>query len=365
MQDQFSWSRHHYLVAVCSLLPLLLITNSATNADTPSPTPRGQEVSKGLTAVAGVKVGHHTLSERPTGCTVILVEAGAVAGVDVRGSAPGTRETDLLNPLNMVEQVHAVVLSGGSAFGLDAASGVVRYLEERNIGFDVRVAKVPIVPAAILFDLGIGDAKIRPTAECGYQAARAATTDPVQEGNVGAGAGATVGKLTGMSHAMKAGIGSAAITLPTGLTVAAIVAVNAVGDIIDPATGQVIAGARLDNGKSFADVRKLLKAGTLQSRRVGQNTTIGVVATNAKLTKVQASKVAQMAHDGFARAISPVHTPTDGDTIFAIATGTHTQAADLLTVGALAAEVMAEAIVRAVRTATGIPGYPAAKDLAP
>jgi len=185
----------------------------------------------------------------------------------------------------------------------------------------------------------------------------------VQEGNVGAGAGATVGKLTGMNHAMKAGIGSAAVTLPTGLTVAALVAVNAAGDIIDPATGHVVAGARADDGKSFADVRMLLKTGTLQSRRVGQNTTLGVVATNARLTKVQATKVAQMAHDGFARAISPVHTPLDGDTIFAVATGTHTQAVDLLTVGALSAEVMAEAIVRAAREATGIPGYPAVRDL--
>lgn len=363
MRRKFALHQRPCLAAVCCSLPLLLMMVTVTTADTPTPPSKQQEVAKGLTAVTGVKVGHHTLSERPTGCTVVLVEAGAVAGVDVRGSAPGTRETDLLNPLNMIEQVHAIVLSGGSAFGLDAASGVVRYLEEKGIGFDVRVAKVPIVPAAILFDLAIGDAKIRPTAECGYQAARTATTDPVQEGNVGAGAGATVGKLTGMTHAMKAGIGSAAVTLPTGLTVAAIVAVNAAGDIIDPTTGHIVAGARLDDGKSFANVRMLLKAGTLQSRRVGQNTTIGVIATNVRLTKVQATKVAQMAHDGFARAISPVHTPLDGDTIFAVATGTYTQAVDLLTVGALAAEVMAEAIVRAAREATGIPGYPAAQDL--
>jgi L-aminopeptidase/D-esterase-like protein len=363
MRHEFSRSQRPRLAAICCLPSLLLMTAAVTTADTPTLPTQQQKVSQGLTAVTGIKVGHHTLSERPTGCTVVLVETGAIAGVDVRGSAPGTRETDLLNPLNTVEQVHAIVLSGGSAFGLDAASGVVRYLEERGIGFDVRVAKVPIVPAAILFDLGIGDAKIRPTAECGYQAARAATADPVQEGNVGAGAGATVGKLTGMNHAMKAGIGSAAVTLPTGLTVAAIVAVNATGDIIDPATGQVVAGARTGEGKSFADVRILLKAGTLQSRRVGQNTTIGVVATNARLTKVQASKVAQMAHDGFARAISPAHTPIDGDTIFAVATGTHAQAVDLLTVGALAAEAVSEAIVRAARMATGIPGYPAARDL--
>jgi L-aminopeptidase/D-esterase-like protein len=225
------------------------------------------------------------------------------------------------------------------------------------------VAKVPIVPAAILFDLTVGDAKIRPSADCGYQAARAATTEVVQEGNVGAGAGATVGKLAGLRRAMKSGIGTAALTLPSGLTVTALVAVNAVGDVIDPATGRVIAGVRTEDEKGFADSRALLKAGTLRNRRIGQNTTIGVVATNARLTKVQATKVAQMAHDGYARAISPVHTPLDGDTVFALATGTLPSDVDLLTVGALAAEAMSEAIVRAARTATGIPGYPAARDL--
>ena len=345
------------------LLSHFLMATPVTAEDIPTSPTQQQEVSKGLTAVTGIKVGHHTLSERPTGCTVVLVEAGATAGVDVRGSAPGTRETDLLSPLNMVDQVHAIVLSGGSAFGLDAASGVVRYLEERGIGFDVRVAKVPIVPAAILFDLTIGDAKIRPSADCGYQAARAATTEVVQEGNVGAGAGATVGKLAGLARAMKSGIGTAALALPSGLTVAALVAVNAVGDVINPATGQVIAGVRTEDEKGFADSRALLKAGTLRNRRIGQNTTIGVVATNARLTKVQATKVAQMAHDGYVRAISPVHTPLDGDTVFALATGTLTSDVDLLTVGALAAEAMSEAIVRAARTATGIPGYPAARDL--
>lgn len=363
MRHKLALSQRSRLAAVFYFLSHFLLTTIVTAEDIPTLPTTQQEATTGLTAVAGIKVGHHTLSERPTGCTVVLVEAGAVAGVDVRGSAPGTRETDLLNPLNMVEQVHAIVLAGGSAFGLDAASGVVRYLEERGIGFDVRVAKVPIVPAAILFDLAVGDAKIRPTAECGYQAALAASTAPVQEGNVGAGAGATVGKLTGLTHAMKSGIGTAAFTLPSGLTVAALVAVNAVGDVIDPATGHVVAGVRTEDGKGLADSRTLLKAGTLRNRRVGQNTTIGVVATNARLTKVQATKVAQMAHDGYARAISPVHTPLDGDTIFAVATGTYTQDVDLLTVGSLAAEVMAEAIVRAARAATGIPGYPAARDL--
>jgi L-aminopeptidase/D-esterase-like protein len=326
--------------------------------------------AKGLTAVAGIKVGHHTLRERPTGCTVILTEAGAVAGVDVRGGAPGTRETDLLDPVNTVQKVNAIVLAGGSAFGLDAASGVVRWLDEKGFGYDARVAKVPIVPAAILFDLGVGDAKIRPTAECGYAAAQAATDGPVAEGSIGAGAGATVGKMGGPSRSMKAGIGSAAIVLPNGLVVAALVAVNAVGDIVDPATGKVVAGVRNPDGKGFADARVLLRSGALTrpsspppTPRPGENTTIGVVATNAILTKVEAAKMAQMAHDGFARAISPVHTPGDGDTIFALATGTLPGEGNAGLVGALAAEVMADAIVRAATQATGLTGFPAVRDL--
>jgi L-aminopeptidase/D-esterase-like protein len=314
--------------------------------------------------VDGIKVGHHTLEERPTGCTVILAEAGAVAGVDVRGSAPGTRETDLLNPINTVEKVHAVVLSGGSAFGLDSASGVVRYLEERDIGYDVQVAKVPIVPAAILIDLRVGDKpKIRPGADCGYQAAGRAGDGPVAEGNVGAGAGATVGKLAGFDRAMKAGVGTASITLANGLTVAALVAVNAVGDVIDPSTGEVVAGVRTEDGKGLADARKLIRSGALLEGRGGENTTIGVVATNARLTKPQASKMAQMAQDGVARATSPAHTPYDGDTIFALATGTWKGEANLLVIGALAAEVTADAIVRAALAADSIPGYPSARDL--
>ncbi len=324
-----------------------------------------QPPTRGLTAVAGLKVGQHTLTARPTGCTVVLTEAGAVAGVDVRGGAPGTRETDLLNPVNTVQKVHAVVLSGGSAFGLEAATGTVRWLEEKGIGFDVSVAKVPIVPAAILFDLGVGDPKVRPTAECGYKAAASATDGPVAEGNVGAGAGATIGKLAGLGRAMKSGLGSAALTFPNGLTVAALVAVNAIGDVIDPATGRVIAGVRTADGAGLADARALVRSGALlRPTRQGQNTTIGVVATNAALTKAQATKVAQMAHDGFARAISPAHTPMDGDTVFALATGTLAGEAEVTVIGALAAEVMADAIVRAARGATGIPGYPAARDLA-
>jgi L-aminopeptidase/D-esterase-like protein len=315
-----------------------------------------------LTAVDGIKVGHVTLSERPTGCTVVLAEAGAIAGVDVRGAAPGTRETDLLSPINSVEKVHAIVLAGGSAFGLDAASGVVRWLDEHQIGFDVGVARVPIVPAAILFDLRVGDPRIRPTADCGYRAAGLASTQAVEEGSIGAGAGATVGHARGPDHAMKSGIGSAAITMNDGLVVAALAAVNPYGDVIDPANGQVIAGARTDDGRSLADVRTLIRQGAA-SGRPGENTTLVVVATNARLTKTQASKVAQMAHDGIARAVWPVHTPVDGDTAFALATGTLAQPVDLLRVGALAADVTADAILRAVRNARGLPGLPSVSDL--
>jgi L-aminopeptidase/D-esterase-like protein len=323
-----------------------------------------------LTAVEGVKVGSVTLSERPTGCTVILFKDGTTGSVDVRGGAPGTRETDLLNPVNNVQIVNAISLAGGSAFGLDAASGVMKWLDEKNIGYPVGAAGVvPIVPAAILFDLGFGgNPKIRPGADCGYKAAGLASEAPVEEGNVGAGAGATVGKSGGGGRAgagggpMKAGIGSAAIKMPNGLVVAAIVAVNAVGDIIDPWTGQVVAGARGADGK-LADARKLLRGGGGREGRAGENTTIGLVVTNAKLTKVQAQKMAQMAHDGYARAISPVHTPGDGDTIFSAATGTWDGAVNYGQIGSLAAEAMADAIVRAATQATASNGLPAARDL--
>ena len=321
-----------------------------------------QAPKSGLTAIDGIKVGHVTLTTRPTGCTVVLVEAGATAGVDVRGSAPGTRETDLLDPENLVEKVNAIVLSGGSAFGLDAASGVMRYLEERKVGFKFGTAYVPIVPAAVLFDLPIGDnPMIRPDATCGYDAAKAATSGPIAEGSVGAGAGATVGKFAG-GKAMKGGLGTASITLPSGLTVAALVAVNAGGDIVNPATGQIVAGSRAADG-SFIDARKAMRSGELDKPRPGENTTIGIVATNAKLTKAQAKKMAEMAHDGFARAIVPSHTMGDGDTIFALATGSQTSEANVSLIGALAAEAMAQAILRGVNEATGLPGYPAVRDL--
>ncbi len=329
-------------------------------------TTRAQGPNLTLTAVPGVKVGHYTLTERPTGCTAVLVESGATAGVDVRGAAPASAETDLLKPVNLVQQVFAISLSGGSAFGLDARSGIVRYLDEKNVGFKAYGSiNVPIVPAASLIDLNVGsNPKIRPTADCGYRAAQAASTAAVPEGNVGAGAGATVGKSAGSSRAMKAGIGSAAVRMPDGLIVSALVAVNAAGDVIDPATGKVVAGVRTENGRTLADARVLLTSGALkQPARLGENTTLGVVATNATLTKTQATKVAEMAHDGFARALYPSHTMGDGDTIFALATGTQPGTADVSRVGALAAQVVADAILRAARQATSIPGYPAARDL--
>ncbi|HJZ70252.1 MAG TPA: P1 family peptidase [Vicinamibacterales bacterium] len=318
----------------------------------------------GLTAVEGLKVGHHTLAERPTGCTVILVDGDAVGGVSQRGGAPGTRETDLLNPLNMVDKVNAIVLAGGSAFGLEAATGTVRWLEEHHIGWPAGAARVPIVPAAILFDLGVGgNPKARPTAECGYKAAEAAGAGPVQEGTVGAGAGATVGKLGGANRSTKSGLGTASIALPNGLVVAALVAVNAVGDVIDPATGKVVAGVRNPDG-TFADARKILRSGaTVQQPRAGENTTIGLVATNARMTKALATRMALMADDGYARAISPSHTNGDGDTIFSLATGRWDGNADITTIGALAAEAMADAVVRAATQATGAAGIPAARDL--
>ncbi len=316
-----------------------------------------------LTDVDGVLVGQAVRRERPTGCTVVVVRDGAVAGVDVRGAAPGTRETDLLDPLNTVERVHAIVLAGGSAFGLDAATGVMRWLESESIGFPVGAFRVPIVPAAILFDLGVGDGAIRPDAACGHEAAASASSAPVAQGNVGVGAGATVGKLYGMARAMKGGLGSASIRLPSGVVVAALVAVNARGDVIDPSTGAVVAGVRTPDGRRLADARILLRQGAPAPGLTGENTTLGIVATNAVLTKTQASLVARMAHDGFARAIAPVHTPSDGDTIFAIATARHQGAADVGLIGALAADVMAQAIVNAVRHAESLPSLPSVRSL--
>lgn len=322
-----------------------------------------------ITNVPGIEVGHFTDTRRPTGCTAIIARGGAVAGVDVRGAAPGTRETDLLHPANLVEQVHAIVLAGGSAWGLDAASGAMQWLEENHIGLPVGFGLVPIVPAAVLFDLAVGDAKIRPDARAGYLACMAASAQPAAEGNVGAGAGALVGKLFGLQRAMRGGIGSASITV-NGITVGAIVACNAVGDVIDPTSGQVLAGARTFDGDALLNSRNALLAGVApQSPLAGTNTTIGVIATDATLTKAQAHRLAQVAHDGLARSINPVHTLLDGDTLFALGTGRAGQSASMLLLSTLAAEVTARAVVRAVLAATGLRcgamNWPAAAELAP
>lgn len=345
-------------------LALIVALPSTLLAQSPRPVQ-----NRGLTDVEGLRVGHQTLSGRPTGCTVVLVDGdGAPGGVSQRGGAPGTRETDLLDPLNLVDKVNAIVLSGGSAYGLDASHGVVRYLEERGVGWKAGSSGVvPIVPSAILFDLGFGgDPKIRPTADCGYRAAASASSEAVAEGNVGAGAGATVGKTAGRDRSMKGGVGSASIILPNGLVVAALVAVNAVGDVIDPATGQVVAGVRTSDGKSLADARKLLRDGSLArapAPRTAENTTIAIVATNARLDKTQVNRVALMADDGLARALSPSHTIGDGDTVFALATGRWTGQADTSIIGALAAEALAEAIVRAAVHAQSLGGIPSAREL--
>lgn len=318
----------------------------------------------GIGAVPGVFVGHATLEERATGCTVILTPDGATAGVDVRGGAPSTRDTEFMDPANMIQDAHAIVLAGGSTFGLAAADGASRYLEERGVGVQFGGLSIPIVSAAILFDLSVGDPSIRPGPECGYEAADNAMRagGPVAEGSVGAGAGATVGKLRGMDGAVKGGIGTASIELSNGLIVAAIVAVNAVGDVIDPATGQVVAGVRGADG-GFLDARRLLREGQPPAALPVRNTTIGVVATNARLSQAEATRVARMAQDGLARAISPTHTPYDGDTIFALATGGLEGDPDVLTIGALAADMVAESILRAVFAAEGVEGIPSLTDL--
>jgi L-aminopeptidase/D-esterase-like protein len=314
-----------------------------------------------ITDVQGIKVGHCTDSRRPTGCTVVLYEDGAVAGVDVRGSAPGTRETDLLKPTNLVDKVHAIILAGGSAFGLDAATGVVRYLEERGAGFPTPAGRVPIVPAAILYDLNVGDSKLRPNADHGHQACMNAGTGPVEEGSVGAGAGATVGKIAG-GRPMKGGIGTSSIKLANGLIVGALVAVNCSGDVVDPKTGAIVAGARSSDGKGFVNIVEAYRSGGSPAG-FAQNTTIGVVATNARFDKTQMTKIAEMSHDGLARVINPAHTASDGDTLFALATGTATAAVSVSVAGALAAEAVSEAILRAVMKAKSLPEFPGYSDI--
>ncbi|THU04165.1 P1 family peptidase [Lampropedia puyangensis] len=306
-----------------------------------------------LSDVAGLRIGHANMQARATGCSVVLVPDGACAAVDVRGAAPGTRETDLLTPGNLVEHVHAIALCGGSAFGLDAASGVVHWLEERGFGLQTGPSLVPIVPAAVLFDLLLGDARIRPDAQCGYAACEAAMQNtvagPVQQGNVGAGSGAVVGKIFGLERAMRGGIGSASVTVG-GATVGALVACNAVGDVRHPYSGQVLAGARVAEGvQEMLDAHAALLDGAQpQSVLAGTNTTIGVIATNIDLDKPRLQRLALAGHDGLARTITPVHTMSDGDTLFALSTRQQSDAPSMLLLAAMASEAVALAIVRAV-----------------
>ncbi len=311
-----------------------------------------------ITDVPGIKVGHATDAVGLTGCTVVLCEEGATAGVDVRGSAPGTRETDAIGPTNLVEKANAILLTGGSAFGLDAAGGVMQFLEEKGFGYSAGPVKVPIVPAAVIFDLFIGDSEARPDKKMGYLACLNASDGRVREGNVGAGTGATVGKILGMNMCMKSGLGTASIRVKArgDAIVGAIVVVNALGDVVDPRTGDIIAGARDRLTGEFVDTIRRMTSTRLNLKPDITNTTIGVVATNARLDKRSATKIAQMAHDGLARAVRPVHTMADGDTIFALSTGN--VAADVNVIGTAAAEVMVEAVVRAVKAAKSAAGVP-------
>ena len=307
-----------------------------------------------IARVQGIQVGHFTDPRRPTGCSVVLCPQGAVGGVDVRGAAPGTRETDLLDPSHLVQQVHGITLSGGSAWGLDAASGTMRWLEEQGAGLDIGVGRIPLVPAAVLFDVMLGDMRIRPDAAAGYAACQAASHERPAEGSVGAGAGAVVGKIFGHTRAMKGGIGTASFTVD-GVTVGALVACNALGDVYHPHTGQLLAGARTADGQQLLGARDALLRGEAPSAILaGSNTTLGVVATDAQITKPQAQRLATVAHDGLARAINPVHTMSDGDTLFALGTGQSGRSLGLMTLFTLAAEAVALATARAILLAQSV-----------
>lgn len=307
-----------------------------------------------IAQVLGISVGHHSDRRRPTGCTVVLCPQGAVGGVDVRGAAPGTRETDLLHPTNLVQQVHGICLAGGSAWGLDAASGQVRWLEEQGAGLDIGVGRIPLVPAAVLFDVLMGDMRIRPDAEAGYAACAAASTERPAEGSVGAGAGAVVGKIFGLARAMKGGIGTASFTVD-GVTVGALVACNALGDVYHPLTGQLLAGARTPDGRQLLGSRDALLRGELpKTVLAGTNTTIGVIATDAQITKAQAHRLATVGHDGLARSINPVHTMSDGDTLFALGTGLAGRTLGMMALSTLAAEAVAIATARAILLAESV-----------
>ncbi len=312
-----------------------------------------------ITDIEGTKVGHAHDFEGMTGCTVVICEEGAVTGVDVRGGAPGTRETDLLKSENMIEKTHAILLSGGSAFGLDAATGVMKYLEEREIGFDVGVAKVPIVPAAVIFDLNVGNPKIRPDGQMGYQACQNATEQDETQGNVGCGLGATAGKVLGTKSAMKSGLGTASMNI-NNLWIGAIVVVNSFGNVYDYNSREFLVGSiNKTNNKIINTYEALSRKDNIEF--AGKNTTIGVIATNALLTKGEANKVAQLGHNGLARSINPIHTMFDGDTVFAMATGK--VKADVNLVGTLASEVMSRAITNAVKSAKRHNGFYAWEDM--
>ena len=311
--------------------------------------------------VKGLKVGQVEDEKALTGCTVVICENGATCGVDVRGSAPGTRETDLLDPINSVQKVHAVVLSGGSAFGLESTCGVSKYLEEKNIGFDVGVCKVPIVTGAVLFDLAVGDYKVRPDKEMGYKACLNASETELKQGNYGAGCGATVGKVIGLDYVTKGGIGSYSIKLDNGIVVSALIAVNAFGDVYED--GQVIAGVLNDDKNELLNTYEMMKQGVMKGGFSIDNTTIGVVATNAKLTKAQCKKISQMSHDGYAKAIFPIHTPHDGDTIFTMSTGEIEVESDLTLLGSLATEVVEKSIINAIKNAKSIQNIVSYKEL--
>ena len=318
---------------------------------------------KGLTDITGIRVGHASDFEAITGCTVVLCERGAVAGVEVRGAASGTRELDALSPFHIAERIQGVLISGGSAFGLEAASGVMRYLEERGAGFDVGPTRVPIVPAVVIYDLSIGDWRARPTAEMGYEAARRATRDKVAEGSVGAGTGATVGKLRYLAQAMKGGLGTATIPLPGGVLVSALVVVNAFGDVIDPRTGKILAGARRSRrSRAFLDTAAQLLRGAKRTGFASANTTVAVVATNARLDRVQATLLARMAQVGLARVIRPVHTRFDGDTVFALSLGRPPRRADPTALGVAAGDAVAASVLRAIKTARSLGDVPSWRD---
>jgi L-aminopeptidase/D-esterase-like protein len=310
-----------------------------------------------ITDIPGIKVGHSTNFSAITGCTVIICENGAVCGVDVRGGAPGTRETDLLRPMNLVEKIHAICLTGGSAFGLDSACGVMQYLEEKGFGFDVLITKVPIVPCAVIFDLGIGNYKIRPDKGMGYEACLNSKTGYVEQGSVGAGCGATVGKIYGVMSSTKAGVGTSSIELSNGVVVGAIVVVNSFGDVVDE-KGEIIAGAHSE-GK-FLNTKELMKKG-IKREKFTQNTTLAVVATNAKLNKEQVNKLAQVSHNGIAKVISPSHTMLDGDTTFALSYGDKNY--DLNTICLSATEAVSSAIINSIKVAKSLGGVPSWEDI--